>query len=323
MKILFVCSGNSSTFDVIPFIGSQANSLIELGHTVDIYRVVGKGFFGYLHSLRPLSRRIRANQYNVIHSHYSLCAIIATCAIMLNRFSVVMDKRKRSKAPLIVSLMGSDVNSNLLWLLLIRMFSVFWHSVIVKSHDMKSKLRLKRVSVIPNGVNIGIFKELDPLASRSELEFKPEVAYILFGADPQRKEKNYPLAQAACKKLSQPHRLITLGNIPHEKIPLYLNACDVLLLTSFWEGSPNIVKEAMGCNCPVVSTEVGDVKWLLQDVNGSYIAKADPMDLAQKLSYALAGKHKTNGRDRLLELHLDSVSVANQLVDIYKKALAV
>jgi len=75
-----------------------------------------------------------------------------------------------------------------------------------------------------------------------------------------------------------------LKDVPYEDIPVYMNASDVLILSSFHEGSPNVVKEAMACNCPIVATNVGDVKWVLGNTEGCYISSFDPINYSEKLN---------------------------------------
>ena len=97
-----------------------------------------------------------------------------------------------------------------------------------------------------------------------------------------------------------------------------------MLLTSFSEGSPQIVKEAMACNLPVVSTNVGDVEWLFGNEPGHYLTSFEPEDVAEKLKLAFDFKEKfgrTNGRQRIIELGLDSETIANKIVKIYRKII--
>ena len=78
----------------------------------------------------------------------------------------------------------------------------------------------------------------------------------------------------------------------------------------------------MSCNVPIVSTNVGDVEWLLDGVNGCYIADFNPVDFSKKLSKAIQfsiKNRRTKGRDRILKLGLDSKVVAEKVKGIYEK----
>jgi glycosyltransferase involved in cell wall biosynthesis len=309
MKILFVCSGNSSHFQVVPFIKIQADSLIELDIEVEFFTIKGKGVWGYLKNVRILKEFIKTNKHDLIHAHYSLSGIVAYLA---------------SKKPILTSLMGSDVNRSRIELFIIRFFvRHLWVMTIVKSEDMRKKLNSKgNVQVVPNGVDVDSFIELDKLVCRSKLGLDEKKYYVLFGADPKRREKNFDLAKLAVNKISEYDiNILTLNGIPHDLVPLYINAADLLILTSVYEGSPNIVKEAMACNCPIVSTDVGDVSWLLSGIEGCYICKADDKDLALSLKDCLHRNSHTNGRKKLIELGLDSKTVAIKVSDIYKAIL--
>jgi glycosyltransferase involved in cell wall biosynthesis len=110
-------------------------------------------------------------------------------------------------------------------------------------------------------------------------------------------------------------------NIEHSQIPFYLNASDVLLLTSKWEGSPNIVKEVIACNIPVVATEVGDIKYLFGDSEGYYYTDPLPDRLAEKINYILDNELKPEGRQRIINLKLDYDLVAEKLISIYLEIL--
>lgn len=318
MRVLFVCSGNSQSFDVVPFIQVQADSLIELGVLVDFSTVKGKGAIAYLSHALALRKLITDNSYGVIHAHYSLCGFVASIAAW------------RKRIPVIVSLMGSDVKGAGLWLKLIRFFTIhIWDATIVKSQDMHTSLGVSNVMNIPNGIDLSAFKELGRIDCRAQLGMDMNRHYILFGADPGRDVKNYPLAKKTFDLLKSQNRalndencqLITLGSIAHEQIPIYLNATDVLILTSKWEGSPNIIKEAMACGSPIVCTDVGDVRWLLDGLDGCYIASQDPTDIAEKLGKALRFEGRTKGREQLIELGLDSESVAKKIIGLYEEML--
>ena len=99
-----------------------------------------------------------------------------------------------------------------------------------------------------------------------------------------------------------------------------MNACDALVLTSEAEGSPNVVKEAMACNIPVVATDVGDVREIISHTDGCYLCKMEPPDIARKLQSALSFGERTNGREAVAHLELDAVS--RRIIDVYEQTLS-
>ena len=308
MTVLFVFSGNSTTFAISPFIQAQAESLRKLGHTIDYYPVKGKGLWGYLSNITKLSKFIKQGDYDIVHSHYSFCGIVSALA---------------TGKPVVCSLMGSDVKKSGLWRFVIKYFIMYkWKKTIVKSKDMKLALGIDKVEVIPNGVDLDIFRPMNKNDCRKELGWDIGKKIILFASDPQRPEKNFSLAKKATETLNiQDVKLKVVYPVPHKDIPLYLNAADLLLSTSLWEGSPNIIKEAMACNCPIVSTNVGDVKWLLEGVEGCFITTNDPKDVADKIKKALNFKGKTKGRDKLISLGLDSEHIAKKIIKVYEEVI--
>jgi len=308
MIVLFVFSGNSSYFEISPFIKVQAESLTKYGHRIDYYPVKGKGLWGYLSNITKLSKFIKQGNCDIVHSHYSFCGIVSALA---------------TGKPVVCSLMGSDVKKSGLWRFVIKYFIMHkWEKTIVKSKDMKLSLEIDKVEVIPNGVDLDIFRPMNKNDCRKELGWDIEKKIILFAADPKRPEKNFSLAKKATENLNiQDVELKVIYPVPHKDIPLYLNAADLLLSTSLWEGSPNIIKEAMACNCPIVSTDVGDVKWLLDGVEGCFITTNDPNDIANKIRKALDIKGKTKGREKLISLGLDSKNIAKKIVSVYEEVM--
>lgn len=308
MKVLFVCSGNNG---ISPIVTSQAASLQAAGICVVLFPIIGKGLIGYLRQVVPLIKVLRNEEYDVFHAHYSLSACVASLA---------------GAKPLVVSLMGSDSKSGFFGNSAIHLFRVLFRwKLILKAADMNRDLELKNPVIIPNGVNLNIFKPKDSSKSKKQLNWAMEKKHVLFAANPARYEKNFLLAQKALDFLQAENlELHVLDNVPHDEMQVWYNAADLILLTSLWEGSPNVVKEAMACNCPVVATDVGDIRWLFGNTPGHFIADFTPEDVAAKIEDALVFSEKyerTNGRERLIELGLDADTVAKRIIDVYNDVI--
>lgn len=307
MKVLFVSSGNSKTGIGI-IVKNQGESIANAGVELDYFAIEGKGVKGYLSNLPKLKQVLRTEKYDVIHAHYSLSGFLATLA---------------GAKPLVVSLMGSDVQASNRFSKLIQLSArFFWDATIVKSEVMNNKLKLKKAYVVPNGVNLKLFNIAENHNYRSELNFENNKKYVAFVANPERYEKNYKLAQEAIEVLNDSSVvLLPIYNRSHEMIVKYMQASDALIFTSLWEGSPNVIKEAMACNCPIVSVDVGDVKEVIESVENCYLASYDAKDIAEKLKIVLANGQRTNGREKILKMGLDSESVAKRIVGIYNQVL--
>ena len=107
---------------------------------------------------------------------------------------------------------------------------------------------------------------------------------------------------------------------------MLLNGCDLALITSFNEGSCQFLKEAMSCNRPIVSTKVGDSEWIFGTTEGCYITRFDPEEVIINIQKALdfsQTKGQTNGRDRIIQLGLDSETIAGRVFEVYKKVLKI
>lgn len=316
MKVLFVSSGNRNNGPgVVVF--NQAESLRHENAEISFFSIKGKGARGYLRNVILLTRFLRKNHpFDIIHSHYSLSAYVTTIALVLTS----------DKTPHIVSLMGSDVKKKGLSKFLIKTLSNrAWNNTIVKTSSMLLELGLDNACIIPNGVDLSKISYIESKLSVSiGKKFNRSVITLLFIADPSRPEKNYKLAEESVKLLNGTIILKPVYNVDHDTVIRELLSGDLLLLTSFREGSPNIIKEAMACNCPVVATDVGDIKWLFGDEPGHFLGGYRADDLAAKIKQAIDFARKsgrTNGRDRLIKLGLDSASVASRIIKIYEGSL--
>ena len=304
IKVLFVSSGNSIE-GISPIIKNQGESLRQ-NITLDYFTITGKGVNGYIKVIPKLRRYLKENSYDVIHAHYSLSAFVTSLA---------------GARPLVVSLMGSDVKSKNIYKSLIKVFNrFFWAMIIVKSEDMETSLGINEVNVIPNGVDFNKFKPIDKSLALKKTGWDISKKHILFAANPNRPEKNFRIAKEAFELLENKQiELHSLENVPNEDMPYYYNSADVVMLTSLWEGSPNVIKEAMACNIPIVATDVGDIKEVIGNTSGCYVVENSSKDISEKLLAALKFNCKTNGREAIA--YLDSTKIAKRIIKIYNSVI--
>jgi len=321
MKILFVASTNKRG-TVVPFIAEQANSLKNQGHTVDIFGINESGFKGYLINIIKLRRFAKQGNYNIIHAHYILTGWVVVLALL----------RKK----LVISLMGTDVygqiidknkvkfSSRYLFILTL-LIQPFVDHIISKSENTAKLVYFRnKSSIIPNGVNIEKFKQIQN-DFRKELGLNKSKKYILFLGNVSDPRKNFNLIQEAYNIIAKNHpdeyELLTPFPITHTQVIKYLNVADVTVLSSFREGSPNTVKEAMACNCPVVATNVGDVEYLLSNCYGNFISDFNPSEFADKILKAIELKKQNEGRKKLIDIGLSDQDVAIKILKIYDSIL--
>lgn len=322
MTVLFVASAGSRN-NISPIIRRQINSLESHDVKIIVF-TINHGWNSYLHAIFSLHRYLKKNKnIDIIHAHYGWCGIVALLA-------------NQRKMPLIVSFMGSDLVGEIKknhgfsfwsrWFSFLNIFLAryFYDYTILKSHNLYSQIgNNNKCEIIPNGVDLDLFHEEPKHSSRKRLNFNDNYIYVLFVADPSRKEKNFALAlQSVALIKSHKIEMITVNNINDKELLYYYSAADLLLLTSFYEGSPNVIKEAMACNCPIVTTDVGDVRWVIGSLAGCFITSFDPEVAAEQIraaiNYAMVN-NRTSGRNRLIKLGLDSNSIAKRIVHIYSK----
>ena len=313
MKVLFVSSGNWHVGGQT-FIKSQADSLRRIGVDIGHYLVVGKGIKGYLSNIMTIRKIVTDNDYDIIHAHYGLIGLLCVLSF--------------SRKPLVLSLMGDDVygsynskgNRKLagyINMLLTQFACIFSSYLITKSKNIGKYIVQKyKLTIIPNGVDFDIFKPISKHYSRNSLQLSPDTKYILFLGDKNDPRKNYKLLDHSMVFVKN-QKLEVLAPYPVDTlyIPLYLNACDMLVLTSFNEGSPNIIKEAMECNTPIIATDVGDVREVIGNTDGCYITKRNAKELASNIDTIASSPSKTDGRCDIE--HLESSVIAEEILKIY------
>lgn len=254
--------------------------------------------------LYPQVLRASFDEYDLVHATQGVVAPLAIA---------------QPNLPVVLSLWGTDLFGRLgpvsQWC------AGRVSEVVVMSAEMARVLDVDS-HVIPHGVDLDRFRPREQSTARNELGWAEDPAYILFPYSPDRSVKNYPLAtrvvRAVRERVERPVQLETVSGIAHKKVATYMNAADALLLTSGHEGSPNTVKEALACNLPVVSTDVGDVRERVADVSPSSVCSTDE-ELVQSLVSVIREDTRSNGRDAVREMSENRM--ARRLKAVYTAVL--
>lgn len=306
MNILIVANCNKGHF--APFVVEQVEAIETYNVNFEYFGVVGKGIGGYLKNIRQLKIKIKEFRPDVIHAHYGLCGLLANI---------------QRTVPVVTSYHGSDINIpsvRRLSKIAIRLskFNIF------VSRETKNLVPSKGNSaLIPCGIDLNLYDSLERSIVRKKYHFGENEQLVLFAGAFDNPVKNSKLAKDAVSLLPNV-KLIELKGYTRQQVIELMYAVDVFLMTSFSEGSPQVIKEAMACNKPIVSTNVGDVEWVFGNTDGCYICSYEPQSCATKIKQALdfsINNKVTNGLNRIDELGLDNKIVANKIIEIYKNAI--
>lgn len=351
MKVLFVASGNKKgAGQVNSFVQSQYDSLKAEGLEMVLFPVVGHGAMAHLRAAWQLRKIVRREKPDVIHAHYSIYGYVAAIACF--------GLSKRPK--IVVSLLGSFPRRDKKWRLVRFCVQHVWSRTLVKSKRTKRQLGMD-VPVIPNGVNLDRFHPMDKAECRKQLgrnidaerlestnldaAHLEETKYVIWCSNPERIEKNWKLAEDAVHLLESEIldpkgfsvKLVPVFNKTPDLVATYMNAADCLLLTSWSEGSPNVIKEAMACNCPIVTIDVGDVNERLEGLDGCLVAtiehpvvneetqrlygKENAEALAKCLAKVLETPMRTKGYERIVEDGLTIELTAKKIIKLYNECI--
>lgn len=297
MKVLTVCSINSGK--ISPFITEQVNALIKLGIEVDFFTIKKKGLLGYLGHLPALMRVVKRKKYDLIHAHYGLSGLLATLQRSL---------------PVVITFHGSDINNKKVLPFSRLGARLSAYNIVVESGFGALLGQIHKTMVIPCGVDFDTFFVIEKNKARELLHISPDEKIVLFSSHFGNAVKNYPLARQAVDKLGDT-RLVELKNFTRSEVNTWMNAADALLVTSYSEGSPQVVKEALTCRLPVISTPVGDVSALAQQTKGIQIVPYDSDAIALTLRTTLSKNGRT--KDNSLIYGYDNHKIARSINQVY------
>ena len=303
MKVLFVASFNKHRF--APFIVEQADALRRAGCEVDFFGVQGKGVKGYLKALPLLKQRIKAYHPDVIHAHYGLCGLLAGL---------------QRRVPVVTTYHGSDINVKKNRPFSILAMALSRYNIFVSKKTLKIASPKNKYALIPCGIDLSELQLTQKQDARKQMNLDEHRRYVLFAGAFDNAVKNANLAKEAVSMLHDVE-LLELKGYSRDQVNLLMCAVDAFLMTSHSEGSPQVIKEAMACGCPIVSVDVGDVAEVISGVDGCIMAERDAKDIACKLRRAFEQCEKTCGRKRIIELGLTNELVAEKLIEIYNSIL--
>jgi glycosyltransferase involved in cell wall biosynthesis len=303
------------------FIRRQVESLSREGVHPDV--LVINGYLSpaaYAVAGLALARaNLRRRQYALVHAHGGEAAFAARCYL---------------RAPLLVSYMGDDLLGtpradgivparSRLRRRVIRRCAHLVDATITKSAELERALppRVRRRNlVLPNGVDPEHFSPIPRTDARRQLGWSATERIALFVGDPEIPRKRHWLAAAACTEAGRRLRDLRLhvaSSVDPARLPVLMSGADCLLLTSSIEGSPNVVKEALMTNLPVVATRVGDLETVLVGVEPSFLCDATSPPLANALVQCLGEPRRSNGRSR--SDWLSSSAIARRLIELYER----
>ena len=306
------------------FTERQISSLRRAGVRVDVLFVRGyrskKAYAAAAAALRRLSGR-GYPAYQLVHAHGGETSLSVPAY---------------RSAPVLLSYLGDDLLgtptadgefplSARIRRSVFQRLALLMTRTITKSYEMQLALPRscrERNDVIPNGVDETLFRPRPRAESRRLLGWDSNARIVLFGGDPSVPRKRFWLAERACIAASRgvnDLQLKPLGGVEPADVPVMMNAADCLLLPSSVEGSPNVVKEALMCNLPVIATPAGDIEDLLRGVSPSWICDASPNEIAHALVDCLSKPTRSNGRSQ--SRHLTTSAIADRVLAAYSRTI--
>src|SRR5688572_24907964 len=249
------------------FVRDQVEALRKIdGLELELFAFIPTGGLKpYATAARALRRKYKGEKFDIVHAHYGLSAWSA--------LAVNADHR-------VVTFHGTDLGHHIAGPLSRRVLNRVdlpatasaWlaHS---QGPGIEGAGTSRRVAVLPCGVRMARFGRIDRREARTKLGLDPDGRYVLFPSDPARPEKRFDRVERVAKELGA--QVLTYDSMPPDDVPLLINAANVVLVTSEREGFGLAALEALACDVPITSTDVGIAPLALSGVEG---ARAMPFD---------------------------------------------
>jgi teichuronic acid biosynthesis glycosyltransferase TuaC len=303
------------------FVASQMRSVAEAGVDLRVHVIDARtNKLAYVRgALSMLGLNFGRRRYDLIHAHTGHCGVLA---------------RLQWRYPVLTSYVGYDLYGkpragggitlkSRIEAALFRLTAPLMSATITKSAAMERLLPARaraKNTVLPNGVDFDRFRPMSRSDSRRRLGWPEDEPAALWVGNPQLPRKRLELAERVIEVARERVPDLSLRvcwDADPDEIPVWMNAADALLFTSQAEGSPNVVKEAMACNLPIVTVAVGDTAEVVDGARHCRVLTTDdPAALREALLACLeASPERSDGRERIGGLEL--TAVAGRLIEIY------
>ncbi len=319
MKILYISNMYPGMTPALPYAGVFVKEQIEAINRnckqckSKVFVIDGvSSKLNYLWSIFQIHRIIKRYQPDIIHIHYGLSALF-----------LLFFPRYRKQC--VVTLHGGDImpqQKNWMQIFLTKKIIKHVAFVITLNREMEEIVSglMPRYATIKCGVDINFF-DCD-LNSRKSGPQK----VVIFPADPKRGVKDYPLFEKSIAYIKDKSafdlKIIALSNMSREQVKNALCVADCMLLTSVSEGSPQVIKEAIACNLPIVSVDVGDVKEILEGIANCYVGNGrSAEELGEYVLAVLLEKAESDGRQHLIAKGLGNDNIAKSIIALYLSIL--
>lgn len=318
-RVLHIIPGKPDGTEM-PFARRQVKALLDYGLNCDVFFLDTRTRpIKILQCAIQLRKKVAQYRPQLIHAQFGSITAL---------FSAIF-----TKLPLVITFRGSDLNPDTCCSTLRsacqNIFSQLavlrCQAIICVSRQLKDRLWWKQdhAVVLPTGFNHEIFRPMPQSTARERLGWNLADKVVLFNAGRSARLKRLDLAQSAvtvAEKLVGEIRFeVMRGDVHPDDVPLLMNAADCLVVTSDYEGSPTVVQEAIACNLPVVSVDVGDVRERLVGIKPSFIVARDAQVIGKAISEVLKLRARSNGWENIQ--HLTAASTAKQIVEIYDNIL--
>lgn len=252
---------------------------------------------------RVLRETAPPSGYDLVHANYGL----------IGPFALAQPTR-----PVVLTVWGSEVMGYSRRLdRLTQRAAEHSDAVIAPSKAVSRELDAPH-TVIPFGVDTGLFRPMDRDEARERLGWDADARIVLFPYDPERPVKNYTLAKRVVERASVDAELRTVSGLDYSEMPYVMNASDALLVTSHRESGPMVIKEAAACDLPVVSTDVGFAREILEGLHRCTVGDTEA-ELVAALERVLDSDERSDGREVTDGLDLDRMG--DRLLTVYTTVL--